>query len=95
MFAAPRSSAERTRSLLRALADEYRGAAYWISLEGDRISVSISQLKDGGTRFYRRYDYSASQRGHSECAGDSTPASCLGSRWPLHCARTTHRTARP
>jgi ABC-type sugar transport system ATPase subunit len=37
MFAAPRSSAERTRGLLQALAAEHAGVAYWIGLERDRV----------------------------------------------------------
>ena len=47
MFAAPRSSAGRTHDLLRALADEHNGAAYWISLERD--SVFCFDLAGGGT----------------------------------------------
>jgi ribose transport system ATP-binding protein/rhamnose transport system ATP-binding protein len=37
MFAAPRSSAERTRALLAALAEEHGAVAYWIGAEGERI----------------------------------------------------------
>ncbi|HEX5326667.1 MAG TPA: ATP-binding cassette domain-containing protein, partial [Acetobacteraceae bacterium] len=37
MFAAPRSSAERTHSVLASLVQETGGVAYWIALEGDRV----------------------------------------------------------
>jgi ribose transport system ATP-binding protein/rhamnose transport system ATP-binding protein len=37
MFAAPRSSAERTHTLLEQLVLRYGGIAYWIALEGDRL----------------------------------------------------------
>jgi len=37
MFAAPRSSAERTRAVLAALTEAHGGVAYWIGLEGDRL----------------------------------------------------------
>jgi hypothetical protein len=37
MFAAPRSSAERTHGVLQALVAEHGGVAFWIALEGDRL----------------------------------------------------------
>jgi len=37
MFAAPRSSAQRTHSVLAALMHETGGVAYWIAIEGDRV----------------------------------------------------------
>lgn len=37
MFAAPRSSAERTHALLEHLASRYGGVAYWIVIEADRV----------------------------------------------------------
>jgi ribose transport system ATP-binding protein/rhamnose transport system ATP-binding protein len=37
MFAAPRSSAERTHGLLERLVAQYGGVAYWIALEGERL----------------------------------------------------------
>ncbi len=37
MFAAPRSSAERTHTLLEQLVDRYGGVAYWIAIEGGRL----------------------------------------------------------
>jgi ribose transport system ATP-binding protein/rhamnose transport system ATP-binding protein len=37
MFAAPRSSAERTHGVLEALVAEHGGVAYWIALEGGRL----------------------------------------------------------
>jgi hypothetical protein len=37
MFAAPRSSAERTHGVLTALVGEFGGTAYWIATEADRL----------------------------------------------------------
>src|SRR5579875_1744112 len=37
MFAAPRSSAQRTRSLLEELTESYGGVAYWIGVDGKRL----------------------------------------------------------
>lgn len=37
MFAAPRSSAERTHSVLGSLAAEFGGSAYWIDVDGPRL----------------------------------------------------------
>jgi ABC-type multidrug transport system ATPase subunit len=37
MFAAPRSSAERTHGVLEGLVAEHGGVAYWIALEGERL----------------------------------------------------------
>jgi len=37
MFAAPRSSAERTHGVLEGLVSEHGGVAYWIALEGGRL----------------------------------------------------------
>jgi ribose transport system ATP-binding protein/rhamnose transport system ATP-binding protein len=37
MFAAPRSSAERTHTVLDTLAAEFGGAAYWIDVDGPRM----------------------------------------------------------
>ena len=37
MFAAPRSSAERTHGVLQGLVAEHGGVAYWIALEGGRL----------------------------------------------------------
>ncbi len=37
MFAAPRSSAERTHTILERLAERYGGRAFWISIEGGRV----------------------------------------------------------
>ncbi len=37
MFAAPRSSAERTHGVLAALVAEFGGTAYWIATEADRL----------------------------------------------------------
>ncbi len=37
MFAAPRSSAERTHTVLERLAAEHGGMAFWISIEGGRV----------------------------------------------------------
>ena len=37
MFAAPRSSAQRTHSVLASLVRQTGGVAYWIAIEGDRV----------------------------------------------------------
>jgi ribose transport system ATP-binding protein/rhamnose transport system ATP-binding protein len=37
MFAAPRSSAERTHTVLEALVREYGGVASWIAVDGERV----------------------------------------------------------
>lgn len=37
MFAAPRSSAERTRAVLEALVARHGGVAYWVAVEGNRL----------------------------------------------------------
>ncbi|HEY5300757.1 MAG TPA: sugar ABC transporter ATP-binding protein [Acetobacteraceae bacterium] len=37
MFAAPRSSAERTHTLLEQLVARHGGVAYWIAIEGERV----------------------------------------------------------
>jgi ABC-type sugar transport system ATPase subunit len=37
MFAAPRSSAQRTHSVLASLVQETGGVAYWIAIDGDRV----------------------------------------------------------
>ncbi|HEX4171124.1 MAG TPA: sugar ABC transporter ATP-binding protein [Acetobacteraceae bacterium] len=37
MFAAPRSSAERTHTVLEMLAAEFGGTAYWIDVDGPRV----------------------------------------------------------
>jgi len=37
MFAAPRSSAQRTRALLEELTKRYGGVAYWIGVDGKRL----------------------------------------------------------
>lgn len=37
MFAAPRSSAERTHTVLETLAAEFGGTAYWIDVDGPRV----------------------------------------------------------
>ena len=37
MFAAPRSSAERTHTLLEQLVARHGGVAYWIAVEGERV----------------------------------------------------------
>jgi ABC-type sugar transport system ATPase subunit len=37
MFAAPRSSAQRTHTVLASLMHETGGVAYWIAIEGDRV----------------------------------------------------------
>jgi ABC-type sugar transport system ATPase subunit len=37
MFAAPRSSAQRTHSVLSSLVHEMGGVAYWIAIDGDRV----------------------------------------------------------
>jgi ABC-type sugar transport system ATPase subunit len=37
MFAAPRSSAERTHTVLEALVGEYGGIASWIAIDGERV----------------------------------------------------------
>ena len=52
MFAAPRSSAERTHTVLEALAATHGGTAYWIDIDGSRLfcfdRVNGAQAADPG-----------------------------------------------
>ena len=52
MFAAPRSSAERTHTVLEGLAERYHGMAFWISIEGGRVfcfdRVGVASAADPG-----------------------------------------------
>ncbi|MBV9050846.1 MAG: sugar ABC transporter ATP-binding protein [Hyphomicrobiales bacterium] len=52
MFAAPRSSAEATRSILEMLVQRFGGIAYWISMDGDRLycfdSVAVQNAPEIG-----------------------------------------------
>src|SRR5581483_1681213 len=52
MFAAPRSSAERTHTVLEQLVARHGGVAYWIDIDGDRLfcfdRVGADQAADPG-----------------------------------------------
>ena len=52
MFAAPRSSAERTHTVLESLAATHGGTAYWIDIDGSRLfcfdRVNGAQAADPG-----------------------------------------------
>jgi ribose transport system ATP-binding protein/rhamnose transport system ATP-binding protein len=48
MFAAPRSSAQRTHTILEALATRHGGVAYWIAVERDRVFCFDRVGQDAG-----------------------------------------------
>ena len=58
LFAAPRSSIERTAALLRALARETGGAAFWALLDGERLFClnRVGGAAAGRPRLRRRRD---------------------------------------